>query len=247
MRIRRLVERIDEQHREAMRTIEQDLGEVHFGARGAAVADSRRRFVRNLGLGGVLAAGAATAPTLAFASAAAAQSAGGTSGGDVELPEADLLIVDFAVSLELAAEEAYGLAIARRIFDSQVAEMGRTFARHHHDHAIALATLAGRDEETVGQPNAGLVDELAPRLDAATTTDELLQVLYDVEEGAAATYAEAIGTLESTDAVGPASSILPVESQHATAIGSMLDLPVEDWMPPFQTTADAFDPSTYAG
>jgi hypothetical protein len=52
---------------------------------------------------------------------------------------------------------------------------------------------------------------------------------------------------ESTEAAGPAASILPVESQHATAIGSMLELPVDDWMPPFQTTVGAFDPSAYAG
>jgi hypothetical protein len=244
MRIRRLVEQIDEQHHEAMRTIEDDFGEIHFGPRSAAVADSRRRFVRNLGLGGALVAGAASVPTLAFASAASAQA---TGGADVELPEADLVIVNFAVGLELGMEVAYNLANDMRVFDSLEAELTRTFARHHHDHAIALATLAGGDEESMGSPNAALVDSLSPQITGAATSDQLLQVFYGMEESAAATYAEAIGTFESTDAVGPAASILPIESQHATAIGSMIDLPVEDWMPPFQTTADAFDPSTYAG
>ena len=41
MRIRRLVEQVDEQHREAMRTIEDDLGELHFGARSAESRTSR--------------------------------------------------------------------------------------------------------------------------------------------------------------------------------------------------------------
>jgi hypothetical protein len=245
MRIRRLVEQIDEQHREAMRTIADDLGELHFGERAAGVADSRRRFVRNLGLGSALVAGAVSVPSFALSSAASAQGTGG--GAEVELPDADLAIVNFAVGLELAAEEAYSLAIDTRVFDSPVAEMARTFARHHNDHAVALATLAGNDAETMGPPNASLVAELAPSITGATTSDALLQVLYGVEEGAAATYAEAIGAFESTDAVGPAASILPVESQHATAIGSMIELPVEDWMPPFQTTAAAFDPRAYAG
>jgi hypothetical protein len=115
MRIRRLVEAIDEQHREAMRTIEDDLGDVHFGERTPEVQASRRRFVRNLGLGGAVAVGAAAVPTVVLASAAAAQSSSSTK---VVLPPSDLVIVDYAVGLELAAESAYIAAVATKLFDS---------------------------------------------------------------------------------------------------------------------------------
>lgn len=245
MRIRRLVADVDDQHREAMRTIEDDLGELHFGARAPEVEASRRRFVRNLGLGGAVAIGAAAVPTVALATAAGAQTSSGST--KVELPASDLAIVDFAVGLELAAEAAYGVAVGTKLFDSSQDELARTFGRHHHEHAVALATLAGRDAETVGSANAKIVDALSPRLQGAGTADGLLQVLFDVEQGAAATYLEALGNLTSRDASGPAGTILPIESQHATAIGSMLDLPIEQWMPAFQTTAGAFDPNRYSG
>lgn len=244
MRIRRLVAEIDEQHREAMRTIADDLGERHLGARTPEVEASRRRFVRNLGLGGVAAVGAASVPTLLLASPAAAQSSGSS---DPELPEGDLAIVEFAVGLELAAEAAYTAALATKLFDSEQAELARTFGRHHHEHAVALATLAGRDAETVGSPNQAIVDQLTPEIASATDATSEFQVLFGVEQGAAATYLQALGELESRSASGPAGTILPVEGQHATAIGSLIGLPVDEWMPPFQTTSGAFDPARYAG
>jgi hypothetical protein len=243
MRIRRLVEQIDEQHREAMRTIEDDLGELHLGARSPAVAASRRRFVRNLGVGGAVAIGAASVPAFVLAPSAAAQ--GGSS--DIDIPTNDLVIVEFAIGLELAAQAAYGVAIDTGLLPPDITELARTFGQHHHEHALALATLAGRDAEEVGEPNGSIVDALAPRIEQSQTDRDVMQVLFEIEQGAAATYAEALGVLESQATAGPAASILPVESQHATAFGSILELPVDEWMPAFQTTEGAFDPAAYSG
>jgi hypothetical protein len=199
--------------------------------------------VRNLGLGGAVAVGAASVPSLVLAPSAAAQ--GGS--GEAEVSGNDLVIVEFAVGLELAASAAYDVAISTRLLDPETTELARTFGGHHRDHAAALAELAGRDEDEAGEPNIALVEALAPRIDDSQTADEVLAVLFEIEQGAAATYAEALGVLESTVTAGPAASILPVESQHATAIGSILELPVEEWMPAFQSTAGAFDPAAYAG
>jgi hypothetical protein len=246
MRIRRLVAEIDEQHRDAMRTITDDLGERHFGARTPQVEAGRRRFVRNLGLGTAATVGVAAvgAPALLLAAPAAAQS---SSDSEEEIPETDLAIVGYAVGLELAAETAYGAAVETRLLDSPQAEMARTFGRHHHEHAVALATLAGRDADTVGFPNPTIVGELAPQITGAGDANAVFQVLFAVEQGAAATYLQALGDLESRDVAAPAASILPIEGQHATAIGAMLELPVDEWMPPFQNTSGAFDPAQYAG
>ncbi len=155
--------------------------------------------------------------------------------------------MEFAVGLELAAESAYIAAVATKLFDSEQNELARTFGRHHHEHAVALATLAGRDADTVGFPNPKILDAVRPQLESAGSADAALLVLFDVEQGAAATYLQALGNLTSSDASGPAGSILPIESQHATAIGSMLELPIDQWMPPFQTTSGAFDPARYSG
>jgi hypothetical protein len=246
MRIRRLVEQVDEQHREAMRTIEDDLGELHFGARSAAADESRRRFVRSLGVGSAVALGAVAVPTAMLAGPASAQTSG-SSSDEEELPAGDLAIVEFAVGLELAAEAAYAAAVDSRLFDSAQDDLARTFGRHHHEHAVALATLAGRDAETVGLPNSAIVDAIAPRIQSGGTANGVWEVLFGVEQGAAATYLQTLGTFESAAAAGPAATILPIESQHATVIGSMVELPIDEWMPPFQTTEGAFDPATYAG
>jgi len=37
-----------------------------------------------------------------------------------------------------------------------------------------------------------------------------------------------------------------IEAQHAVVWGQTLDLPTADWMPAFQSSAGAFDPTTYA-
>ena len=156
MRIRRLVEDIDEQHREAMRTIEDDLGELHFGTadpRGPGLASAvraqprpRRRRGRGCRRGTDRRAGIDGGRTVSSSSA------------EEELPASDLVIVEFAVGLELAAESAYVVAVATKLFDSEQDELARTFGRHHHEHAVALATLAGRDADTVGFPNPKIVE-----------------------------------------------------------------------------------------
>jgi hypothetical protein len=96
---------------------------------------------------------------------------------------------------------------------TNTAEVARMFAGHHQDHAKALGTLAGSDAPDA--PNAKLVAELTPKISAATTQVAAAQVLYDLEDGAAATYAYALGVLEAWDVAGAASTIMPVEAQHA--------------------------------
>lgn len=214
--------------------------------------ESRRRFVRNVGVGGAAVLGATAVPALTLAPGALAQAGsggGGTSTGDIDIPTTDQGVVEFAVGLELAFEAAYELALDTPLLarEPQSAEMARTFAQHHRQHALTLGELIGHDEEDIGPPNQELLDELTAAVQQSTSSAQLLQVLFDLEQSAAATYADALLLLESQATAGPVAAILPVESQHATALGRSLDLPVEEWMPPFQTTDGAYDPATYAG
>jgi hypothetical protein len=233
----RLVEEVDEHHGDAMRAVEDTPSPTAHA--------SRRRFVRNLGVGGAVALGAASVPTALLAPSAFAQTTSGA--GDVDVPADDLVILQYMVGLELAAEAAYQAALEADVFESADDQMARTFAQHHHDHALALAELTGQSEEDLGAPNAALTDAVTPPIAGASDASGLWQVLFEIEQSMAATYAEALAALQSQAAVAPNASILPVESQHATAIGSRLQLPVEEWMPPFQTTDGAYDPATYAG
>jgi hypothetical protein len=226
MRIRRLAEEADEHHLEPV-----------------PVTASRRRFMRDVGLGGAAALGAAAVPVAVLSSSASAQSGGSTP---VELSSSDATFVEFAIGVELAVAMVYTDALDRQLLEPEATELARSFGNHHHEHALTLATLAGRDEETIGFPDPAILGQFGPRIAAATSADALLAVLFEIEQSMAATYADALGTLESPDAAGPAGSILPVESQHATAIGSSLELPTGDWMPAFQTTEGAFTPATAA-
>lgn len=240
MRIRRLVDEVDEQHREGMRTIAEDLAAVHLDRSDPDVVASRRNFVRNLGVGAV-AFGAVAVSGVALAGAAAAQTAAGEAP---ELGQADLQLVIFAQGLELAAAAAYGVAIDTKTLSSPAAETCRLFARHHREHAAALAGLTPKDQ-VVTTPNAAVVNAIAPQLQAARDQDAVLSIMYGVEEGAAATYLRAVGTVDSFLVAGPAATILPVESQHAVVLGQLTDQPISSWMPAFGTTTAAFDPARY--
>ncbi|MCD9622418.1 ferritin-like domain-containing protein [Rhabdothermincola salaria] len=253
MRIRRLVDEVDDQHRDAMRTIGDDLAAVHLDDSDPDLVASRRRFVRNLGAGAV-AFGAVGISGLALAQAASAaedsgSGAGSSSDGEedgADLPAADIELVSFAQGIELAAVAAYGLAVDTNLLDPMAVETCRTFARHHREHATALGSLLP-SADVVADPNGAVVDAVVPQIEGAGDQDALLQVMYGVEEGAAATYLLALGSLQSWLAAGPAATILPIESQHAVVLGQMLELPESDWMPAFGTTEAAFNPADFAG
>lgn len=168
----------------------------------------------------------------------------GCETAPVDAPAADVQVVRFAESVERAAVAAYELADERRLLQAQPAESARIFGRHHADHAEALYCLVPASAPM--EANQALVDLLAPQITAATTADELANVLYGIEEGAAATYMFALGVLESPDVAGAAASILPIEAQHAVVWGQVLGLPIDQWMPAFQSETGAFDPAEYA-
>jgi hypothetical protein len=252
MRIRRLVDEVDEQHREGMRTIGEDLARLHLETGDQELVASRRRFVRNLGLGTVAFGAVAVSGTALAQGASAAEAGGGGGGGGAsgggdapELVEGDRQLVLFAQGLELAAAQAYVVAVETNLLDAQTTEYARTFERHHRDHAQALGALAGEEDQSGIQPNAAVLAALGPQIQGAADERALFQVLYGVEEGAAATYLRALGIVESWLVAGPVATILPIESQHAVVWGRLAELPESDWMPAFGTTEAAFDPAAY--
>lgn len=182
----------------------------------------------------------------------------GCTAEPVQMSAEDLQVVRFAESVERAAVAAYQLAIdGRRLTDSAVLESARTFQRHHEEHAEALYCLAGDEPPAEGEeaeegadqrmaPNGTLVDAVAPQVQGATTQDAVVELLYGLEEGAAATYLFALGVLDERDVAGAAALILPVEGQHAVVWGQALGRPIQEWMPAFQTDAGALDPAEYA-
>lgn len=223
---------VDQQHREGMTTLRSELEEVHFGETGAMLRDSRRSFLAKAGAGGaaITLAGIAV-PVTRLIPAARAQ----------ELTDLDIAV--FAESVELAAVAAYTVAAESGKLDPAVVEVGTMFAGHHQEHAGAFAGIAG--DAATGQPNQAVLDVFGPMLQAAEDQAALLEIAYQLEEGAAATYMFGLGALQSAEAAGAVATILPVESQHAVVLGEALGKDLSAYMPSFETQQGALDPAEF--
>ncbi|MBI2703698.1 MAG: ferritin-like domain-containing protein [Actinobacteria bacterium] len=238
--LHRVTAEVDRQHREAMHTIERQMDETIPGEPGPRGGHSRRQFLRRAGIGSAtLAIGATTVSIAALMPQATGQTA-----GTAELTPGDSSIIGFAQGLELAAVDAYRAAVATNRLPVAINETARTFGLHHEDHAKALGTLAGKAAPNTANPQ--LVQLFAPQIESASSETAIMQVLYNLEQAAAATYELALGELEMVETAKPVSTILPVEGQHAVVWGQQLELPVDQWLPNFQSKSDALDPARFA-
>ena len=249
-RLRSLTEHADRIHRDGMATIHEDLEAAHFDLTDAERLASRRQFLTRAGTA-ALTVGAVSLSLGTLASSAWAQGNMGTTmttaaagagcaAGPVSMTASDEQLVVFAESVERAAVAAYGLARQNPVLDAAASESARIFATHHTDHAEALRCLVAGSEQA---PNQALVDALAPQITEARTEGALIEILRQIEPGAAATYLFAIGTFETAAVAGAASTILPVEAQHEVVWSQYLGLPIAAYVPAFQTTAAAFSPA----
>ena len=231
--LRLLANDVDEQHRDGMATMANDIAELHAETRNFR-AEDRRSSLRKAGIG----AGALTigGSVLSFSNLlpAGAQE-------EAELTDGD--IAAFAESVELAAVEAYKAAAGSGKLQPAIVEVGTMFAGHHQEHAGAFAGASGG--KATGKPNAKLLGAVGDQLKVAADQKAILQIAYDLEEAAAATYLFALGALESEAALKLSASILPVESQHAVVLGSALGKPPTEFVPSFQTSDKAVDPAKF--
>jgi rubrerythrin len=158
-----------------------------------------------------------------------------------ELTDAD--IATFAESVELAAVEAYKAAAGGGKLMPAVVEVGMMFAGHHAEHAKAFAGASGG--KASGKPNPKLLETIGGQLEAATDDKGVLEIAFDLENAAVATYMFALGALKSEQALALTASILPVESQHAVVLGTALGLPATEFVPNFESETKAVDPTKF--
>lgn len=226
---------VDEQHHQGMATMREELGEVQFGSTGRLLASSRRRFVQRAGLTGLaFSLGGALVPATRLLPAAWGQESSDTLD--------DLTIAIFAEQVELAAVAAYQAAVDTGKLDDTAIEVGTLFAGHHADHGAAFASFAG--DQATGSANQAVLDAFGPMIAEAEDQAALLDIAFQLEQGAASTYHFALGVL-GADAAAAVSTILPIEAQHAVVLGQFLDKPIDDWLPPFETSDAALSPDTY--
>ncbi len=231
--LRQMVKDVDERHRDGMADMAGNIAELHRGEGRRVMAASRRRFLQGAGLGGLaLSIGPALLPVSRLWSPAFAQESG------------DAGIAAFAESVELAAVEAYMAAAASgKVTTPAVGEAATTFAGHHQEHAAAFGGAAG--DAATGEPNPGLLEEVGGQLEGAADEPAVLEIAFSLENAAAATYLFALGALESAEALQLTASILPVESQHAVVLGSVLEKQPTEYVPSFETQDAALKPDAF--
>ncbi len=236
--LRSLALEVDEEHRRSQQDLVEQL---------AATTGSRRRLLK-VAAGSALATGVAVATgSVAFA----AESEGGsmtpvaadTGSSPRRATPADIGLMAFAQSLELAAAEVYRLAIDGGVLSGAVADVATMFRRHHVEHAKAWAALLGRD--AAGVANPGLLDLYGPKVRAARNATALLTVAFELENVAAATYLTALEAVEATQPAATIASILPTESRHAVVLGQALGLDADAFLPPFETDDQAVTPDAF--
>ncbi len=233
--LRGLVERVDDQHRDGMRSVRAELEEVHFGETARAMGSTRRQLLTRAAAGGaMLTIAGALVPVRRLLPAASAQ----------ELTDVD--IASFAASVELAAVAAYQAAIdSGLVTDAAVGAAATTFQSHHAEHAAAFNGLATANGAEEAGANQAVLDAFGPMLAGAADQAALLEIAYQLEEGAASTYLFALGALTVPEAYAATATILPIESQHATVLGTVLGKGPDEYLPAFVTQDAALNPADF--
>jgi hypothetical protein len=156
----------------------------------------------------------------------------------------DAGIQAFAQSVELALVQAYAeVSSSGKVTTAEALEATTTFAQHHQEHAAALGDAAGsRATET---PNRRLVNVFRADLRKASDEAAALDVMLRLENEAASTYLFALGSLEATAALQLAASVLPVESQHAVVLATLLQRDPRQTFPAFETQDQALKPDEF--
>jgi hypothetical protein len=236
----RLVRETDAAHRDGMRSMAGDLAEWQAEVRTgtghpgpiARDATSRRRVLIAMGAGGALTIGSAVLPLRQLLSPVWAQALD------------DKAIAKFAESVELAAVAAYNAASASgKLTVPAVAAAAITFAGHHADHAKAFGGFAG--DTATAKANPAVLAAVSGEIKAAPDMNHVLGVAADLENAAASTYLFALGVLQAPAALKATASILPVESQHAVVLGTVIGTDIKTMIPSFQTADAKIDPAKF--
>jgi len=226
--LRRMVADSDDQHRAAMDTFTEDNRGLIF-----ETAPSRRKFLAGLGFGSAaVVVGSAVLPMGRLMPRAWAQSA-----------PSDSDIATFAASVEYAAVAAYTAAAKSGLIKTPaVLQAATTFAGQHQQHGDAFKA-AGTNPNVMA--NKGVLDSVTPQLMAAKTENDVVALAYGLENAAAATYIFALGVLNNDKAYNAVASVMPVEAQHAIALGFVLGKTLDDktFMPSFETADGHVDPA----
>jgi hypothetical protein len=155
--------------------------------------------------------------------------------------DADRELLTFANTLELAAAELYGVALAAGTLDDDTTAIVVGFADHHRQYAEAIAGLIGSDAPN--QANEAVLREFESEFEG--DQESILEAAFELEQAVAATHLAILGELRGTDGAALVASIQPIEARQAVVLGEMVGLPLAETVPELESTDAALDPDEF--
>lgn len=148
----------------------------------------------------------------------------------------DAAALKLNASLENLAVFAYGAALAAAgkgkfgKVPPAVAEFATHAKQQHSDHADAFnAALKNAGGTAYTDPDPALTPTVKKLFAKVNSVPKLAMLALTLENTAAATYIQQMGTLTSAEALSAVATIAPVERQHAAILSFVLgDYPVPD-------------------
>jgi hypothetical protein len=154
------------------------------------------------------------------------EAAASTTAPPKQPTEADIDLLGFAQSLELAAAVLYGEAIPA--LGEEMSLEATVFRRHHQSYGEQIGALLGRQAR--GVPNRTLVDERTSAFSAGAE-GAVIRAAYDLESSLAATNTVLLERLRGTDGLTLIASIQPIEARQSVVLGQAVGLSVEELLP----------------
>lgn len=140
-----------------------------------------------------------------------------TTAPPLQPTDADITLLVFAESVEIAARDLYDIALGSVQFDDVQRAVVTSIRDAHAAYYHALSGMLGRRGSAVA--NAEVIDALAS--DFRGNADSVLEAMYGLESTAVATHTDLLAELEGTDGAKLIASILVVEARHGTVLASL--------------------------
>ena len=250
--LREMTKHMNEMHEETFPVLHEALGDFGSSLRGklrtlAAHSANRRSFLigSSAAMGGVFLAACSSgsdSPAASSSSASSASAAAPASSASAAPSESamaagkDVAALSTNASLENLAVFAYMSALAEAPkgkfgkVPPAVAEFAKHAMMQHKDHAAAFnAALKNAGAKEFTDPTPTLAPTVIKLFGEVKDVPGLANLALTLENTAAATYVQQMGTLTNEEALKAVATIAPVEGQHAAILNFVLgNYPVPD-------------------
>jgi hypothetical protein len=162
----------------------------------------------------------------------------------------DLALTRTAASLEAMLVATYQAVVSSTLLTNPaLLTIGNTFSQHHTAHLAALnGILTASGAPAITAPNDAMEKQIVqPALAAAKTQDDLMHLVFTLEDATAQTYVYAGGAATRPDLRSSVMTIGGIEARHRAILGVEIEnLRIEDLFPgSFMDSANPLPPDAF--